>query len=313
MNAMEHNHSGSSAEAVILDELKSAPLAAAQLKERVLKKLNGLKATQFKAYLDALVAAQRVHGVHELGAKGKPKKTIATYVFGAPPPPPPPKPAPRELAPNEILKLLGAGTLSANLLKERVKANLPGLALKDYTSVLAALTSAHEIYGRRKLNKDGKPSKTVESYSLGGPPPDEFIAPVLAKWKEARGEAAAVGVSEQALVAALLAGLSREGVNIRRADSVEPSGDDRTNVLRGVQALVAREGHGALIPIRKLRAALQLPKSRLDEAVLQLYADDALILHHHDYVGNLSEAERDELVLDRHGNYYVGVALRGEQ
>jgi hypothetical protein len=55
-----------------------------------------------------------------------------------------------------------------------------------------------------------------------------------------------------------------------------------------------------------------LTKARFDAALLELYGTDAIILHHHDYVGNLSTTERDELVADRYGNYYVGVALRGE-
>lgn len=79
-----------------------------------------------------------------------------------------------------------------------------------------------------------------------------------------------------------------------------------------MRRLVEREGSGSLIPIRKLRGSLELPKSRFDAAVLQLYADNTVILHHHDYVGNLSDAERNELVLDKHGNHYIGVALRGE-
>jgi hypothetical protein len=78
-----------------------------------------------------------------------------------------------------------------------------------------------------------------------------------------------------------------------------------------VRRFVEREGSGSLIPIRKLRGSLELPKNRFDAAVLQLYADDAVILHHHDFVGSLSDAERNELVLDKHGNHYIGVALRG--
>lgn len=81
--------------------------------------------------------------------------------------------------------------------------------------------------------------------------------------------------------------------------------------MGGIHELLKREGKGALISIRKLRAALTLDKERFDGAVLGLYYRDNLVLHHHDNVGNMSEAERNELILDKHGNYYVGVALAG--
>lgn len=309
-NATEHSDSRSAVEATILAELRSAPLGVADLKTRVLNKVPGLKDKQYKPYLDALVGSERIHGRHRLGKNGKPTKTIETYVFGAPPPPPP---APRELAPKQILALLSAGSLSAAKLKEQVIEKIPGLAVKDYNSILLQLADARQIYGRRKLGKDGKPSKTIDTFILGGPPVDEFVAPVLAKWKELRSVALSAGVSEKALVDALLEGLERAGVNIVHSGHAESATDDRDKILHGVQELVAREGHGALIPIRKLRGALRLPKERFDTAVLDLYMKDTLILHHHDYVGSLSDAERDELVLDRHGNYYIGVALRGAQ
>jgi|GEM_PF-3302992 len=312
-NATERGDSQLAIEAAILAELRSTPLAAADLKARVKRKVPGLKDKQFKPYLDALAAEERIHGRPKVGKNGKPTKTIEAYAYGAAPPPPPPPPPPRERAPKEILAILEAGPLSAAELKKRVNQRVPGLAVKDYNLVLLKLADEHQIYGRRKLSESGKPSKTIESFALGGPPAEEFVAPVLAQWKVQRDAARLAGVGGEALVAALLEGLKREGVEVGPSESAEPTSDDREKILRGVQQLVAREGQGALIPIRKLRSALQLPKQRFDAAVLDLYANDTIILHHHDYVGSLSDAERDELVVDRHNNYYIGVALRGAQ
>ena len=312
MNALEHTPAVTAAESIILAELATASLPPPELKKRVRAKVKGLKDKECKAHLDALIAAQRIHALFKPSKTGKPSKTIEAYSLGAPPPPPPPPPPPRELAPDEILSLLHRGPLTPAALKTQLNENVPGLTAADFKAILAELVATRRIYARPKRDKTGKPTKTIEGYSLGGPPAGQFIAPLLVKWKEVCSEAAAAGVTAEALAAALVEGLAKQGVEIRLAESEAPAGDDRSDVLKGVRELVAREGHGALIPIRKLRGALRLPKDRFDTAVLELYGQDTLILHHHDYVGNLSDAERDELVLDRHGNYYIGVALRGE-
>ena len=306
MNATEQSHS--TAEAAILDELRGAPVPTADLKKRVRSKIRGLKDPEYKGFLEGLVAAHRIHGRLKLGANGRPTKTIEAFVLGPPPPPPPP---PREAAPREILKVLAGGSLSATDLKIRIK-KTTGISDGEYKAVLLSLTESRQIFGQRARNAAGKLAKTIASYSLNGPPAADFIAPVLTAWKTARAEAIAAGVRDDALVTALLAALGVNAASARQPASSEPTPDDREQVLRSVRRFVEREGSGSLIPIRKLRGSLELPKNRFDTAVLQLYADNAVILHHHDYVGNLSDAERNELVLDKHGNHYIGVALSGE-
>ncbi len=69
-------------------------------------------------------------------------------------------------------------------------------------------------------------------------------------------------------------------------------------------------GRGALVGARDLRRAAEMPKTQFDELVLQLARDGRLSLHRHDYPASLSAAERDELVADAHGQFYVGIALR---
>lgn len=67
---------------------------------------------------------------------------------------------------------------------------------------------------------------------------------------------------------------------------------------------------GALVGIRDLRQAAGMPKAQFDELMLHLARDGRLSLHRHDYPASLSAAERDDLVTDAHGQFYVGVALR---
>ena len=107
MDATLSSHSGANAESAILEELRSAPVAATELRQRISKRL-GLKGPQLKLVLDALVAARKIHGRPKVGKTGRPTKTIDTYVAGAAPPPPP---SPRELAPQEILAVLAVNEL----------------------------------------------------------------------------------------------------------------------------------------------------------------------------------------------------------
>jgi hypothetical protein len=304
-----HSDGRVAAESVILQELATEPVAVAELKKRVCSRVHGLKSEPYKSALDALLAARMVHGQASITKSGKPGK-VSRYALGAPPPPPPP---PRELAPKEVLKALSGGPKAPNTLKEEVKRHLPGLPAGDYAATLVDLVTAGSIHARHKRNKNGSPGKAVESYALGGPPPDPFIEPVLALWVKMRSAGIAAGVKDATLVTALVDALRRNGVAVSGSGGERSSGTDGELIMRGVQQLLEREGRGALIPIRKLRVAAALSKDRFDTAVLELYHTDQVILHHHDNVGNMSEAERNELVVDQYGNHYVGLALPGGQ
>lgn len=71
--------------------------------------------------------------------------------------------------------------------------------------------------------------------------------------------------------------------------------------------------NGALVSLSDLRRSLvaEIPgKTAFDQAVLRLAKTGRVALRHHDYPGGLSQEERESLVLDEHGNYYTGAALR---
>jgi len=296
------------AESVILQELAASPLTVAELKKRVRSRVKGLKPEPYQSVLDALVVERKVHGRSSLTKSGKAGK-VSSYALGEPPPPPPPA---RERASDEILKALNAGPLPASALKKQVSQEVRGLSAADYSAALNELVAAGSIHGRRKRTKTGGLGTTIESYAVGEQPPDTFIKPVLDLWKKMRAEGVAAGVNEAVLIHALLDALTTGGTAAPPTNGgLKPARTDQEIIMGGVHELLEREGKGALISIRKLRALLPLDKARFDAAVLGLYHGDTLVLHHHDNVGNMSEAERNELVLDKHGNYYVGVALTG--
>jgi hypothetical protein len=67
---------------------------------------------------------------------------------------------------------------------------------------------------------------------------------------------------------------------------------------------------GALVGARDLRRAAQLEKTVFDNAVLDLARQGRLSLHRHDYPSSLSQMERDDLITDGNGTFFIGVALR---
>jgi len=305
-DTMDRARSAPTPESVILSELASAPAAPAELKLRVQDRVGKITAAAWKTALGRLETEQLIHGLKRAGKNGKPTKIVERYKLGAPPPPPPPPPPPQELAREMILTLLQGGTPSAPDLKKRVRANVSGLPAKTYDAVIEDLVLAKKIFARRARDAKGKPKRTVERYTLGGPPPAEFLGPVTKAWEQAKIEAKSAGLTEHELAAALLSALE-----LSVPTPPVAAASERELVLGGLRELVAREGSGALIAIRKLRAAVPLAKERFDAVLLELSGEDAIILHHHDYVASLSAEEREMLVVDKYGNNYVGVALRG--
>ena len=82
------------------------------------------------------------------------------------------------------------------------------------------------------------------------------------------------------------------------------------NLVELIRQIDPGADRGALIAPRTLRDATELNKEVFDRAVLDLAATGRISLHRHDYVASLTAAERDDLVTDGTGSYYVGLALR---
>jgi hypothetical protein len=85
------------------------------------------------------------------------------------------------------------------------------------------------------------------------------------------------------------------------------------DLVRLMRQLDAGADRGALVTARVLRGAAGLPKKQFDELALQLSRAGRIVLHRHDFASSLSVVERDELVTDGEGQYFVGMALRTGQ
>ncbi|HQZ69058.1 MAG TPA: hypothetical protein PLY87_28420, partial [Planctomycetaceae bacterium] len=93
-------------------------------------------------------------------------------------------------------------------------------------------------------------------------------------------------------------------------DAAAVGREDAVDLLKLMHIVDPSVDRGALVSARVLRTAAKIPKAEFDTLVLQLSRQGKIALHEHDFVGSLSSEERDELVTDGHGNYYVGMALR---
>lgn len=129
---------------------------------------------------------------------------------------------------------------------------------------------------------------------------------------------AALGVPATSVLAVLQSELGLDGPAHTGLESAELRAEQaRTRrahaereLLEALRLLTAEQPPGALLALRELRARSSLDKWSFDRAVLALSESGKVLLHHHDYPSSLPDIEREALVSDDHGTYYVGVALR---
>jgi hypothetical protein len=275
-------------EQVVLRVLESeaTPVPATVVKKRMPASYKG-KPAETKALLDSLVDRGQVFMV---GSGKTPKYT---------------RRAPREILALAILEVLAAGPLAKTELKRRVKKQRPGLDA-EYDRTLVELVQARKVHPHHGWSKTGKRKAQATAYALEPePPPDlrPFLSKTLKELRSLLSMLASYGVTPTAVISALSAEL---GLNALPA--AEPSDED---LVRGALAeLARREPPGTLIPVRALRQHVSLEKARFDRAVLQLSENGIAVIHHHDYPQSLSDRERNELVIDERGTYYVGIAPR---
>lgn len=85
---------------------------------------------------------------------------------------------------------------------------------------------------------------------------------------------------------------------------------DHEAFLSALRGLAAENPAGALLPIRQLREGLPFGKEQFDALALELSREGIVVMHHHHAPMTLSPEERNVLVADDRGTYYIGIALR---
>lgn len=280
------------ARAAVLEAMHNAdrPLTAAELSKRL---VTPLKLTQkdLAAILEESVAAGTLHAIPGATAKGKARYwTRDVLEFGR----------------QAVVKALEAGAQSVANLKKAAA----GLSAGQFEQVLQGLVAGQTVWRHPPLGKIKK-----ELFGNRPPSPAPYLHEVGAQLSKIVAQLLAANVPHDDLRRAFVqlaeaAGISFAGDTGARAGAAPTALGARADLVELMRRIEPGAERGALVGARDLRRAAKLEKTQFDQAVLELARVGRLSLHRHDYATSLSTEERDELVHDGTGTYYVGMALR---
>jgi hypothetical protein len=281
---------------VLLRSLDQAttPLTARQIRERLTGPYK-FPLAELESLLEEHVTAGRVYHYPGLGSAGKRRY----WTRGS-----------EQFIRESILRMLANRSLPLTDLLRRQRNSIKGLpgmnetALRRLIGQMVAEGALHEwppLLGSRTAR-------------LGAMPPEPRLYLEDAVEKIARK----LGVEP----AALAPSLDEVRRNLSQSEEAEKTADgadladgtdlDDKVVERMLQVKLAATP-GAPLPLRELWHSLRAEgcnKSTFDRIVLDLAANYRVALLKHDFPGMLSAADRAELVVDPHGNHYVGIARR---
>jgi len=184
-----------------------------------------------------------------------------------------------------VLEATQRGPVTIAAIKKAVPA-----ALRDPKRLPKLLDA---LVAERSLFADPK-----KRYSRAPFPAADFLGDLPKRIQQLAKKLARGGIDEAAILAALSAALEPQKTS------------DPDTIMNAMLTLRPDAKGGALLEIRRLRAAVTWPKDRFDRALLDLAGSGAVSLHHHDHASGLSAAEREALVADGRGNFFLGVAYR---
>jgi len=185
-----------------------------------------------------------------------------------------------------------------------------GLSADQFQQVFQEALAARELWRQPPL---GKTKKVL--FALTVPQPEIYLRDVGNQLATVVSQLLSANVSQLVLRRALVQVMEASGVPFSlvagSTDESPPPAVSRTvDLIALMRRIEPGADRGALVGARDLRRAARYDKVEFDRAVLELSRQGRLSLHRHDYAASLSPAERDELVTDGDGTYYVGMALR---
>ncbi|MDX1967030.1 MAG: hypothetical protein SFV23_07665 [Planctomycetaceae bacterium] len=205
----------------------------------------------------------------------------------------------------QILKTKGP------LAKSKLQAALKGFNATEFAEIFASLQASRSIYPHPPLTKTG-----AVLYGDSPVAPEKYLAPVGKSLAQVVANLHEVSVSVEDLRRAVVQMVEGAGVSLgiwsaaSRTAAVHAPDPATVDLIAIMCRIEPGAERGALVGAGDLRRHAGLPKRAFDEAALSLSREGRLSLHQHDYPASLSPDERDELVTDGLGNYYVGMALR---
>ncbi|MBI5603589.1 MAG: hypothetical protein HY879_09545 [Deltaproteobacteria bacterium] len=145
---------------------------------------------------------------------------------------------------------------------------------------------------------------------LHPPDPKPYLNKVRKELDQVHKTLGPAGVSREAIHQALMVLL---GIPAGPEIFTEAPGmkDVESRLLSKMVEIEPQAPSGALVSLRNLRRSLNFEKGLFDRAIIDLAIKDRIILHQHSFPQGLSEEERQDLVADQRGQYYVGAVLTG--
>lgn len=214
-----------------------------------------------------------------------------------------------ELAPRLLLARLDTkGPLKLADLKKAVLKDAAGLSESQFQSVFQRLQAAGRIHEHPPTTAT---SKTVK-WGTNWPAPDDYLKKVTTELTKVVTKLAAVGVARSQLNAAGMRLLETAGLEFAvRTASVTPTATLSDDELLALMSRVEpRAASGALVTAPELRRAAKLTKADFDAVVLRAARAGRVVLHRHDFAASLSQSDRDDLVTDDMGTFYIGIGIR---
>ncbi|MDB5340834.1 MAG: uncharacterized protein JWN70_6453 [Planctomycetaceae bacterium] len=253
-----------------------------------------LSETDVTGILEETVAAGTLHAIPATTAKGKPRYwTHGVLELGC-----------RAMV--ATINTKGPQTLT------NLKKLLKGIGDAQFQQIVDRLREKGSLVAHPPLG-------TAKQEMLGTRPPSAvpYLQEVGLQLKRIVGLLKGAHVPSDELRRAVVQLLTEAGISFGTSgDTSHLTGSPTAAVAETVDLVGAMKRiepgaeRGALVGARELRRAVRLPKSEFDHAVLELARQGRLSLHRHDYATSLTQEERDELVTDGDGTFYVGMALR---
>jgi hypothetical protein len=196
-----------------------------------------------------------------------------------------------------LTELLRDSAMTSPGIQKKLVRSFRGYPAKDreklITARLAALVESGKLYKYPRLGK----SRSIK-YSLRPAAASDYVGGLRKQLDTLARAVASAGVTRDDLLAAV-----REAVfdQQTRADDLPQ---------RILEYLKGKPGG---ISVGRLRQEFGFPierKGPFDAAVVALYQQHRVFLDRHDFPQGLDEAERNELVTDGSGNYFVVIGLR---
>lgn len=241
--------------------------------------------------LDECVATGRIHSFSPATAKGKPRYWDRDLIEWS------------RLSIERSVQKKGPQTVA----KLRTMNN--GLSDPQFKQVFQSLIETGRLREHPPVGK----SKTLK-YGTEPPACEPYLKDVGKSLARIVSQLTSAGVDSQTLAKAVAVCLKEAGIptslNGSEATRDANVGLADLDLLMLMKQIEPGAERGALVTARELRRAANLDKLRFDQSVLELARQGRIMLHRHDHAAGLSVSERDELVTDGAGAYYVGMALR---